>query len=180
MNPDVSKILIDEPALQKRISELSQELTRDYAGKDPIIIGILKGAVPFFSDLFRRLDFPCRCDFIGASSYGSGTKSSGMVNIYKDATESLEGQHLIVVEDILDTGTTLSFLIDYLKERNPASIRLCALLDKPSRRNPDITLQADYVGFTIPNEFVIGYGLDFNQYYRNLPYIGVLDPKKYL
>ena len=180
MNPDVAKVLIDEETLQNRITEMAGELTRDYADKDPIVIGILKGAIPFFSDLFRQLDFPCRCDFMGASSYEGATSTTGKVNLYKDASLSLKGEHLVIVEDILDTGTTLNFLMEHLKALEPASVKLCVLLDKPERRNPAIDLKADYVGFTIPNEFVIGYGLDFNEYYRNLKYIGVLKPEKYL
>lgn len=180
MNSDVAKILIDEETLQKRITELAAEITRDYAEKDPIVVGILKGAVPFFADLFRQLDFPCRCDFMGASSYAGGTSTSGSVKLYKDASLTLKGQHLIIVEDILDTGTTLDFLIRHIQAMEPASVKLCVLLDKPERRNPAISLTADYTGFTIPNEFVIGYGLDYNEYYRNLKYIGILKPEKYM
>lgn len=179
MNADLSEILISEAVLQARIQELSAQISADYAGKDPILVCVLKGATLFFSDLFRNITVPCRCDFVGASSYGGGTATTGQVRLYQDVCERLQGQHVIVVEDIFDTGLTLDFLWKHLQEKEPASMRLCVLLDKPSRRNAGVKLQADYVGFSIPNAFVVGYGLDYDQHYRNLPYIGVLAPKIY-
>lgn len=179
MNQDLARILFTEEEIKARTAALGAQISADYAENDPIVIGILKGAIPFFADLFRSITIPCQCDFMGASSYGGGTTTSGRVALYKDASESLCGRHVIVVEDILDTGMTLNFLWKYILEKNPASVRLCVLLDKPSRRHPEVKLKPDYVGFTIPNEFVVGYGLDYAQHYRNLPYIGILDPRIY-
>lgn len=166
------RVLIPEDKLEERISQLAEEISRDYEGKVVHLIGILKGSVFFVCELAKRLTVPVTMDFMSVSSYGSGTKSTGVVKLIKDLDEPLEGRHVIVVEDIIDSGYTLSYLLKNLSSRNPASLRLSTLLDKPERRKKDV--EVDYQGFTIPDEFVIGYGLDYDQRYRNLPYIGVL------
>ena len=177
MRDDIDHILISEEALQERVAQLGAQISADYAGKAPLLVSVLRGSFIFMADLTRHIQPFCQVDFMAVSSYGSGTMSSGQVNIVKDLTDSIEGQDVIVVEDILDSGNTLSYLFQLLKARNPASLKLCALLDKPSRRTKPIT--ADYVGFTVPDEFVVGYGLDYDELYRNLPYIGVLKPAVY-
>ena len=174
----VDHVLIDEETLKKRVKELGEELSRDYADKDDVImVCILKGAVVFYADLCRATNIFMKMDFMAISSYGDAQKTSGIVRIAKDMDSSITGKHVIIVEDIMDSGLTLSHLIRLLWERQPASIKTCCLLDKPSRRECEIT--PDYCGFTIPNEFVVGYGLDYNQEMRNLPYIGVLKPEVY-
>ena len=177
MRNDIDHILIAEDVLQKRIAELGEQISKDYAGKCPLLVSVLRGSFIFMADLTRHIQPFCQVDFMAVSSYGAGTVSSGQVNIVKDLTDSIEGKDIIVIEDILDSGNTLSYLFQLLKARNPASLRLCTLLDKPSRRTKPI--QADYVGFTVPDEFVVGYGLDYDELYRNLPYIGVLKPAVY-
>lgn len=177
MEEDIQKILIDQEALKARVAELGKQISADYAGKEPLLVSVLRGSYIFMADLTRSIDCFCRVDFMAVSSYGAGTVSSGQVNIIKDLSDSIEGKDVIVVEDILDSGNTLSYLIQVLKARHPASIRLATLLDKPSRRTKPIT--ADYVGFEVPDEFVVGYGLDYAQMYRNVPYIGVLKPEVY-
>ena len=170
----VGEVLIDEDALQARIRELGAELSSDYAGKDLLLVGVLKGAVFFMADLMRRLTIPCEVDFMAISSYGAGIDSSGVVRILKDLDINIEGRDVLVVEDIIDSGLTLSYLRRTLGARKPASLEICALLTKPERREVEVPVR--YVGFEIPNRFVIGYGLDFAERYRNLPYIGVLHP----
>ncbi|MCI9264682.1 MAG: hypoxanthine phosphoribosyltransferase [Oscillospiraceae bacterium] len=177
MRDDIDHILIGEEALQQRIAELGEQISKDYAGKCPLLVSVLRGSFIFMADLTRHIQPFCQVDFMAVSSYGAGTVSSGQVNIVKDLTDSIEGKDIIVIEDILDSGNTLSYLFQLLKARNPASLKLCTLLDKPSRRTKPI--QADYVGFTVPDEFVVGYGLDYDELYRNLPYIGVLKPQVY-
>ena len=177
MRDDIDHILIGEEALQQRIAELGEQISMDYAGKAPLLVSVLRGSFIFMADLTRHIQPFCQVDFMAVSSYGAGTVSSGQVNIVKDLTDSIEGKDVIVVEDILDSGNTLSYLFQLLKARNPASLKLCALLDKPSRRTKPIT--ADYVGFEVPDKFVVGYGLDYDELYRNLPYIGVLKPRVY-
>jgi hypoxanthine phosphoribosyltransferase len=167
-------VLIDEGSLQSRIAELGDEVSRDYAGRDLLLIGVLKGAVFFMSDLMRNLTIPCEIDFMAISSYGDSTDSSGVVRILKDLDINIEGRDVLVVEDIIDSGLTLSYLMRNLEARAPASLEICALLTKPDRREIEVPVR--YVGFEIPNRFVIGYGLDFGERYRNLPYVGVLDP----
>lgn len=179
MHNDIQQILISEDQIKNRIRELGQELSRDYAGKDPVVIGVLKGVVVFYSDMIRAMDVPCQMDFMWITSY-NGTESTGNMVIRKDISTDLKGRHVLILEDIFDTGRSLDFTYRYLLEKEPASLKICTLLDKPSRRLPDITLEADYVGFEVPNAFVVGYGLDFNEFYRNLPYIGVLKPEKYM
>jgi hypoxanthine phosphoribosyltransferase len=168
----VESILIDEARLQARIGELGEEISSDYAGRDLLLLGVLKGAVFFMADLMRRLTVPCEIDFMAISSYGAATDSSGVVRILKDLDINIEGRHVLVVEDIIDSGLTLSYLVRNLEAREPASLEICALLTKPDRR--EIEVDVRYVGFEIPNRFVIGYGLDFAERYRNLPYVGVL------
>jgi hypoxanthine phosphoribosyltransferase len=168
----VAETLIEEDVLQARIAELGDEVSADYAGRDLLLIGVLKGAVFFMADLMRRLTVPCEIDFMAISSYGAATDSSGVVRILKDLDINIEGRHVLVVEDIIDSGLTLSYLMRNLEARDPATLEVCALLTKPDRREIDVPVK--YVGFKIPNRFVIGYGLDFAERYRNLPYVGVL------
>ena len=173
-NPNI-EVMLTAAAIQARIDELGATITGDYAGRKPLFLGVLKGATIFLSDLIRRVDLTMDLDFMAVSSYGSGTESTGDVKINKDSDVAVRGRDIIVVEDIIDTGRTLSRLLDLLRTRGASSIRLAALLDKPSRRVIDV--QVDYIGFTIPDAFVVGYGLDFDERYRNLPYIGVVkDP----
>ena len=177
MRSEIESILVSEEQLQKRIAELGQEISRDYKGQKLLMVGVLKGSVVFMADLMRQIDLDVSIDFMAVSSYGSGTKTSGQVQILKDLNRSIEGKNILVIEDILDSGVTLSYLTSLLWSRKPASIRLCTLLDKPERRAKPI--EADYKGFTIPDAFVVGYGLDYDERYRNLPYIGILKPEVY-
>jgi len=170
----VSEVLIDDETLQRRVAELGEEVSADYAGRDLLLVGVLKGAVFFMSDLMRNLTIPCEIDFMAISSYGDSTDSSGVVRILKDLDINIDGRDVLVVEDIIDSGLTLSYLMRNLEAREPASLAVCALMTKPERREIDVPVR--YVGFEIPNRFVIGYGLDFAERYRNLPYVGVLDP----
>jgi hypoxanthine phosphoribosyltransferase len=169
----VSEVLIDEDRLRARVVELGDEISGDYAGRDLLLIGVLKGAVFFMADLMRTLGIPCEIDFMAISSYGAQTDSSGVVRILKDLDINIEGRNVLVVEDIIDSGLTLSYLIRNLEAREPATLEVCALLTKPDRREIDVPVR--YIGFEIPNRFVVGYGLDFDERYRNLPYVGVLD-----
>ena len=169
--------MFTEQELKDRVAELAAQIDRDYAGKEPMLISVLRGSFIFIADLARAIHLPCTVDLMAFSSYGSGTTSSGQVKITKDLSESIEGRDIIVVEDILDSGNTLSYLFRLLQARHPASVRLCTLLDKPSRRTKPIT--ADYTGFTVDDLFVVGYGLDYAEKYRNLPYIGVLKSSVY-
>jgi hypoxanthine phosphoribosyltransferase len=171
----VTEILVDEETLRNRVAELGDEISRDYAGRDLLLIGVLKGAVFFMADLMRQLTVPCEIDFMAISSYGVSTDSSGVVRILKDLDINIEGREVLVVEDIIDSGLTLSYLMRNLEARQPASLEVCALMTKPERREIDVPVR--YIGFEIPNRFVIGYGLDFAERYRNLPYVGVLDPE---
>jgi hypoxanthine phosphoribosyltransferase len=168
----VEQILIEDDRLQERIAELGSEISADYAGRDLLLVGVLKGAVFFMADLMRRLSVPCEIDFMAISSYGAATDSSGVVRILKDLDINIDGRHVLVVEDIIDSGLTLSYLVRNLQAREPASLEVCALLTKRERREIDVDVR--YVGFEIPNRFVIGYGLDFAERYRNLPYVAVL------
>ncbi len=168
----VNEILIDEETLHGRIAELGAQISDDYRGEDLLLIGVLKGAIFFMADLMRSIDIPCEVDFMAISSYGAGIDSSGVVRILKDLDVSIEGRNVLVVEDIIDSGLTLSYLLRNLEAREPASLEVCALLTKPERRENDVACR--YVGFEIPNRFVIGYGLDFAERYRNLPFVGVL------
>ena len=174
---DIKEVLIPAEKIQARVKELGAQITKDYAGKSPFFVGVLRGCFVFMADLVRSVDLYCTMDFMAVSSYGNGTSSTGAVKITRDLNEDIEGKDVIIVEDILDSGVTLNYLKSYLANRNPASIRIVTLLDKPERRTKAI--QADYSGFSVPNEFVVGYGLDFAETYRNLPYIGVLKPEVY-
>lgn len=178
MIEDIKEILLTEEQIKARIAELGQELSREYEGKNPVVVGVLKGVVVFYADMIRALTVPCQMDFMWISSY-SGTSSTGNMQVRQDIVTDIEGRHVLILEDIFDTGNSLDFTVKHLMKRNPASLKICTLLDKPDRRNPAITLQADWVGFTIPNEFVVGCGLDYNEYYRNLPFVGVLKPETY-
>lgn len=174
---DLKSILVTREEIAEAVKKLGARITADYQGKKLILVGILKGAVVFFSDLMREIDLPLSIDFMVCSSYGASTKTSGVVNLVKDLSVDITGMDVLIVEDIVDSGMTLNYLKNYLSSRGAASIRICTLLDKPERRRVDLT--ADYFCFTIPDEFVVGYGLDFDEKYRNLPDIGVLDPKIY-
>ena len=176
MRRDIERILISEEEIQKKVAEMGRKISEDFRGKDPLFVGVLKGCFIFMADLMRYVDIRCSMDFMAVSSY-SGTSSTGAVKINKDLSEDIEGRHVIIVEDILDSGVTLSYLKQYLMVRRPASISIATLMDKPARRKADI--YADYSCFEIPDAFVVGYGLDYNERYRNLPYIGVLKPEIY-
>lgn len=177
LEQDIQEILFSEEQLKTRVAEIAREIERDYQGKEVMLISVLRGSFIFMADLCRAIDLPCTLDFMSVSSYGSGTTSSGQVQITKDLSEDITGRHVIVVEDILDSGNTLSYLLKILEHRHPASIRLCTLLDKPDRRVKPV--EVHYSGFTIPDAFVVGYGLDYAEKYRNLPYIGILKPQVY-
>lgn len=174
---DIQRVLFSPEQLNARVGELAEQINANYAGQEILLISVLRGSFVFMADLIRRLTLPCQVDFMSVSSYGSGTTSSGQVQITKDLSSDITGMHVLVVEDILDSGNTLYYLLHLLEHRHPASVRLCTLLDKPDRRVKPI--QADYTGFSIPDAFVVGYGLDYAERYRNLPYIGILKPEVY-
>ncbi len=176
---DIDRVLLSEEQIAARIKELGEEITRDYAGKDLVLVGILKGCALFLSDLCRQIDLPLSFDFVAVSSYGADTKSSGVVRILKDLDESVESKHVLIVEDIIDTGLTLrlSYLLENIRSRRAASVKVCTLLDKPSRRRVEVPV--DYRGFTVEDQFVVGYGMDYAGKYRSLPYIGLLKPEVY-
>lgn len=175
---EIDRVLVSNEQIQARLDELAERINQDYAGKELLLVCILKGAVTVFADVLRRVTIPCQIDFMAVSSYGSSTKSSGVVRILKDLDHGIEGKDVLIVEDIVDSGMSMHYLLDTLKTRKPASVRLLTLLDKPDRRR--VELAADYIGFTIPDEFVIGYGLDYAEKYRNLPDVCVLSPKVYM
>jgi len=175
---DIREILLSEEQIKARIAELGKELSQEYAGKNPVVVGVLKGVVVFYADMIRAMNVPCQLDFMWISSY-KGTTSTGTMQVRQDISADIEGRHVLILEDIFDTGNSLDFTVKHLQQRNPASLKICTLLDKPERRNPAVTLQADWVGFTIPNEFVVGYGLDYDEQYRNLPFVGILKPETY-
>jgi len=177
MLQDIETILFDENALAKRIQELGKEISEDYAGEEVMLVGILKGASVFLSDLIRKISLPAEIDYMVVSSYGNSAETSGVVRILKDLEDNIEGKNIIIVEDIIDTGLTLEYLKNYLLSRKPKSLKICTLLDKPARRVKEITI--DYKGFEVPDEFIIGYGIDYAEKYRNLPYIGVLKEEIY-
>ena len=177
MTENIERVLISEEQIQQKVNELAAMLSEEYADKDPVFVGVLKGVVMFFGDVVKRITVPCQIDFMWISSY-KGTNSSEMV-VKRDVSADLKGRQVVILEDIFDTGNSLDFTYKHLLAKEPASLKICTLLDNPERRNPAVTLQADYVGYTIPNEFVVGYGLDFNEHYRNLPYVGVLKPEAY-
>ncbi len=177
MKQDICRVLISEEQLKEKVTELGAQISKDYNGKKLLLVSILKGSVVFMADLMRAITIPASIDFMSVSSYGSGVKTSGVVKILKDLDQDLNGYDVLIVEDILDSGMTLSYLVELLKSRNPASVAICSLLDKPERHKVEIELK--YKGFTIPDEFVVGYGLDYAEKYRNLPFVGILDPKVY-
>lgn len=177
MLQDVETILFNEEALAKRVHELGEEISKDYAGEEVLLIGILKGASVFLSDLIRQIRIPAYIDYMVVSSYGNSAETSGIVRIIKDLEENIEGKNIIIVEDIIDTGLTLAYLKQYLLSRNPKSLKICTLLDKPARREKEITV--DYKGFEVPDEFIIGYGIDYAEKYRNLPFVGLLKREVY-
>ena len=178
MERDIQEILLTEEQIQTRVKQLGEILTAEYADKDPVIVGVLKGVVVFYSDMVRQIKVPCQMDFMWISSY-AGTESTGEMIVRRDVSVDIKGRHVLILEDIFDTGNSLSFTYNHLLSKEPASLKICTLLDKPDRRKSGITLQADYVGFTSPNAFVVGYGLDYNEHYRNLPYVGILKPEVY-
>ena len=178
MLQNISHVLLTEEQIQTRIKELAAELSAEYAGKDPIFVGVLKGVVMFYGDFIKRFTEPCQMDFMWISSY-SGTVSTGKMNVKQDLSQDIKGRHVVILEDIFDTGNSLQFTYEHLLSKEPASLKICTLLDKPERRREGVTVKADYTGFVIPNEFVVGYGLDFNEHYRNLPFVGVLSPEAY-
>lgn len=174
---DIESVLLSAEQIQARVAELGAQISRDYEGKDPVLIGVLVGAAVFTADLLRHITIPCFLDFVAISSYGKESRSSGVVRIIKDLDESVESRHVVIVEDIVDTGLTLNYLLESMRHRNVASVKSAALLDKPSRRLTKVAV--DYSGFEVPDEFVVGYGLDFAQRYRNFPYVGILRPEVY-
>ena len=177
INDDVEEVLLTGDQISARVAEMGAELARDFAGRDPVLVSVLKGSIIFLADLVRQMQIPLAIDLMEVSSYGASTESSGQVRILKDLSSSIEGRNVVVVEDIIDTGLTLNYLLRYLHDKGPASISICCLLDKPARRLAPIDI--DYRGFTIADRFVVGYGLDYDERYRNLPYIGVLRPTVY-
>ncbi len=177
MMEDIQSVLLDQQQLQDIVKELGERISRDYQNKDLLVVGVLKGSFMFIADLMRAIKVPCRVDFMAVSSYNDGAKSSGVVRIIKDLDKPIEGLDVLLVEDILDSGMTLSYLVENLKARRPDSVRICTLLDKPERRK--MPIQPDYVGAQVPDEFVVGYGLDFAEKYRNLPFVGILKPSVY-
>lgn len=177
MEENIQSILISEEQIQAKVNAFAAMLSEEYADKDPVFVGVLKGVVMFFGDVVKRISIPCQIDFMWISSY-AGTESAGM-QVKRDVSVDLKGRHVVILEDIFDTGNSLEFTYNHLLSKEPASLKICTLLDKPERRNPSVTVKPDYVGFTIPNEFVVGYGLDFNEHYRNLPYVGILKPSAY-
>ena len=178
MKNDMKEILLSEEQIQAKVKELAAQISKDYAGKDPVFIGVLKGVVVFFADMVRNIDIPCEFDFMSISSY-NGTNSTGRTEIRKDVSVDIKDRHVVILEDIFDTGTSLTFTVNHLLNKQPASLAVCTFLDKPERRRPGVTLVPEYVGHTIPNEFVVGYGLDYNEHYRNLPFVGILKPEIY-
>jgi hypoxanthine phosphoribosyltransferase len=173
----IESVLLSEEQIKDRIRELGEQIAVDYAGKDVVLIGVLKGVALFFGDMMRAIDLPLEIDFMAVSSYGASTRSSGVVRILKDLDETITGRHVLILEDIIDTGLTLSYLVRTLMERRPASLEICTMLDKPARRLVEVPVK--YVGFTIPDQFVVGYGLDYDQKFRNLPFVGILKPEVY-
>lgn len=177
MREDVKQILFSEEEIKRKISELGEKISRDYKGKDLLIVGVLKGSVVFAAELLKEITINCEIDFMAVSSYGSSTESSGVVRILKDLDHCVEGKDVLIVEDIVDSGTTLAYLLDYLKARKVNSVKIVTLLNKPARRKIDVPVE--YIGFEVPDEFIVGYGIDYAEKYRNLPFIGILKPEVY-
>lgn len=178
MHKDIQQVLLSEEQIKVRIQELGQQLLAEYGDKNPVFVGVLKGVVVFYADMIRAFDAQCQLDFMWISSY-EGTQSTGNIQVRKDVSSDLRGRHVVVLEDILDTGRSLQFVCQHLRSKGVASLKVCTLLDKPEGRLPGVNMEADYVGFSIPNAFVVGYGLDYDEQYRNLPYVGILKPEAY-
>ena len=178
MHNDIERVLLTEEEIKAKVKELGALLTEEYKDKNPVVVGVLKGVVVFYADMIREIKIPCQMDFMCVSSY-NGTQSTGRTQISKDLASDIYGRHVLILEDIFDTGNSLEFICNHLKNKGAASLKICTLLDKPERRKPGVKVQCDRVGFSIPNEFVVGYGLDYDEKYRNLPYIGVLKPEVY-
>lgn len=174
----IKEVLLTEQQIQKKVLELAEQISKEYEGKNPVFVGVLKGVVMFFGDFVKRVTVPCQIDFMWISSY-QGSDSTGNMCVRKDVSADLKDRHVVILEDIFDTGNSLDFTYRHLLSKEPASLKICTLLDKPERRNPAVKVQPDYTGFVIPNEFVVGYGLDYNEYYRNLPFVGILKPEAY-
>ena len=174
----IKEVLLSEEQIQEKVLELAQLISKEYEGKNPVFVGVLKGVVMFFGDFVKRVTVPCQIDFMWISSY-QGSNTTGTMCVRKDVSADLKDRHVVILEDIFDTGNSLEFTYKHLLSKEPASLKICTLLDKPERRNPAVTVKPDYTGFVIPNEFVVGYGLDFNEYYRNLPFVGILKPEAY-
>ena len=178
MLENIERVLVSQDEIHQKVVELAKQISREYADKNPVFVGVLKGVVVFFADMIREIDIPCQIDFMWISSYCGATTTDTM-QVRRDVSTDLKGRHVVILEDIFDTGNSLDFTVKHLWQKEPASLKVCTLLDKPSRRKEGITLKADYVGFEIPNEFVVGYGLDYNEQFRNLPFVGVLKPEVY-
>lgn len=179
MEKGIKEVLLSQEQIQAKVKELAAQISAEYEGKDPVFVGVMKGVVMFFADMVKNITVPCQIDFMWLSSY-AGTSSTGNMLVKRDISTDIKGRHVVILEDIFDTGRSLDFTYQHLLSRGPASLKICTLLDKPQGRDPRFTLKADYVGFEIPMEFVVGYGLDFNEYYRNLPYVGILKPEVYI
>ena len=178
MESNIQRVLLSEEQIRQKVAELGKILSEEYADKDPVFVGVMKGVVVFYADMVRQITVPCQFEFMWISSY-QGAESTGKMIVKRDVSVDLKGRHVVILEDIFDTGNSLTYTYLHLLSKEPASLKICTLLDKPERRAPGVTLVPDYVGFTVPNEFVVGYGLDYNEHYRNLPYVGILKPEAY-
>ena len=178
MESNIQRGLLSEEQIRQKVAELGKILSEEYADKDPVFVGVMKGVVVFYADMVRQITVPCQFEFMWISSY-QGAESTGKMIVKRDVSVDLKGRHVVILEDIFDTGNSLTYTYQHLLSKEPASLKICTLLDKPERRAPGVTLVPDYVGFTVPNEFVVGYGLDYNEHYRNLPYVGILKPEAY-
>ena len=178
MESNIQRVLLSEEQIRQKVAELGKILSEEYADKDPVFVGVMKGVVVFYADMVRQITVPCQFEFMWISSY-QGAESTGKMIVKRDVSVDLKGRHVVILEDIFDTGNSLTYTYQHLLSKEPASLKICTLLDKPERRAPGVTLVPDYVGFTVPNEFVGGYGLDYNEHYRNLPYVGILKPEAY-
>ena len=178
MESNIQRVLLSEEQIRQKVAELGKILSEEYADKDPVFVGVMKGVVVFYADMVRQITVPCQFEFMWISSY-QGAESTGKMIVKRDVSVDLKGRHVVILEDIFDTGYSLTYTYQHLLSKEPASLKICTLLDKPERRAPGVTLVPDYVGFTVPNEFVVGYGLDYNEHYRNLPYVGILKPEAY-
>ena len=178
MESNIQRVLLSEEQIRQKVAELGKILSEEYADKDPVFVGVMKGVVVFYADMVRQITVPCQFEFMWISSY-QGAESTGKMIVKRDVSVDLKGRHVVILEDIFDTGNSLEFTYNHLMSKEPASLKICTLLDKPERRRPGVTVKPDYTGYVIPNEFVVGYGLDYDEHYRNLPYIGILKPEVY-